>query len=113
MRAPWLALAVLAFVSLLSGCETGDDDLTIVVAYRNVTTIDLYLQVEGQAFVISKARSDTAVGYDMQMDDPFRLEITDPDGCLVYSLDTTPRDLQTEYGPTITIREEDVAHCAP
>ncbi|MCH7810233.1 MAG: hypothetical protein IH863_06615 [Chloroflexi bacterium] len=52
------------------------------------------------------------VGYIMSIDEPFRVRVVDGAECVVFSLDTTLRELNAEQDLTITIREEDVARCA-
>jgi len=114
MKAPWLALTVLVSLPFLFGCEA-DDSERVLVTYRNETEVGLFFSVEEEEKGgILPARSELApYDYNIKMDDPFRLQVWDRSGCVVYSLDTTPRELQSEYDLTITILEEDVEHCAP
>ena len=108
MRAPWLALVVLASLPfLLAACEAGE-----TVTYRNETSIDLEVRVVGRSgFSALPAEATERIGYIMSTTDPWEVRVTDGTGCFVFSLDTTLRELKADQDLTITIREEDVAKC--
>ncbi|MCH8051951.1 MAG: hypothetical protein IIC86_08030 [Chloroflexi bacterium] len=103
-----MALVVLASLPLLSAafCEAGE-----TVTYRNETAIALVMSVEGEGDATIPAESTERYGYIMPTDDPFRLRVTDVTGCVVFSLDTTLRELKADRDLTITIREADVSKC--
>jgi len=105
MRAPWLALAVLATLPSLFGCELRDPN-EFTVTYENET--DFTLWTSGAELSGGESARYT---YYKPMDAAFYVAVYDLGNCKVYSLDTTRRELQTEYDLTITIFEEDVADC--
>jgi len=108
MRASWLALAVLASLPFLFGCDSDNE-----VMYRNETPLTLSASVEGHRRALLYPQQRSYVSYGMPLDDPFRLRVTDSKSCLVYSLDTTLRELKAERDLTITIHEEDAEYCIP